>query len=158
MMKVKLTGFAVAAAVLFSCGSVAWSRQVPSSVAGTWRGESICMDKSRTACKNEEVVYRFEEVAGKQGVLTLLADKIIEGRRVPMGKLECKYDEAAGAISCEFTIRRTHGLWEYKVSGETMEGTLVLLPEKTLGRRVHVKRVADDEVPAPPDRKEYEGD
>lgn len=156
-MKVKLTRFAAAAAVAFCCGVVAWSRQAQSSAVGTWRGESVCTDKSRTACKNEEVVYRIEEIAGKPGVLALLADKIIDGRRVPMGKLECEYDEAAGKLSCEFTIRQTHGLWEYKVSGDTMEGTLVLLPAKTLGRRVKVKRVSDDEVPAAPDRKEYEG-
>ncbi len=156
MMKVKLTRVVFAAALAL-CFVVARSQQAHSSAVGTWRGESICTDKSRTACKNEVVVYRFEEVAGKQNVLTLLADKIIDGRRVPMGKLECEYDEAAGTLSCEFTIRQTHGLWEYKVSGDTMDGTLVLLPARTLGRRVHVTRVSDDQVPAAPDRKEYEG-
>ena len=156
-MKVKLTRVAVAAAVAVCCGVVAWSRQAHPTAVGTWRGESICTDKSRTACKNEEVVYRFEEVSGERGVLTLLADKIIEGRRVPMYKLDFKYDEAAGALSSEFTRRQTHGLWQYKVSGDTMEGTLVLLPDKTLGRRVKVARVGDDQVPAAPDRKEYEG-
>ena len=157
-MKVKLMRVAVAVAVVCCFSVAAWSRQARPSAVGTWHGESICTDKSRTACKNEEVVYRIEEVAGKPGVLTILGDKIIEGQRVPMGKLECKYDEAAGTLSCEFTRRQTHGLWEFKVSGDEMNGTLVVLPEKTLGRRVHVTRVSDDQVPAAPDRKEYEGD
>jgi hypothetical protein len=143
------------------CFSPAWSSRAftnPPSAVGTWTGESVCTDKNRPACKNEVVVYRFEEISGKQGVLLLLADKIIDGKRIPMGKLECKYDEAGGTLSCEFTIRQTHGLWEYKVSGDQMEGTLVLLPDRTLGRRVKVRRVKDDEVPPAPAREEYDGD
>lgn len=128
----------------------------PASVLGTWKGESICVG-NRPACKNEIVVYRFESVAGKYDVVLLLADKIIEGKRIPMGKLEFRYDQAKGELSCEFTIRQTHGLWQYKVSGDTMEGTLVLLPDRELGRRVKVKRVSEEEVPAPPARNEYEG-
>jgi hypothetical protein len=143
------------------CASPVWSARAlattPAAV-GTWTGESICTDKNRPACKNEVVVYRVEEISGRPGVLLLLADKIIEGKRDPMGKLECKYDEAAGTLSCEFTRRQTHGLWQYKVSGDQMEGTLVLLPDKTVGRRVKVRRVKDDEVPAAPAREEYEGD
>lgn len=131
-------------------------RAVPASVLGTWKGESICVG-NRPACKNEIVVYRFEAVAGKSDVVLLLADKIIEGKRVPMGKLEFQYDEAKGELSCEFTIRQTHGLWQYKVSGDSMEGTLVLLPKRELGRRVNAKRVAESEVPAAPAKEEYDG-
>ena len=126
------------------------------SLLGTWKGESICIG-NRPACKNEIVVYRFESVAGKSDVVLLLADKIIEGKRIPMGKLGFGYDQAKGELSCEFTIRQTHGLWQYKVSGDSMEGTLVLLPDRELARRVKVKRVSEDEVPAPPARNEYEG-
>jgi hypothetical protein len=128
-----------------------------SSVLGTWTGESICVG-NRPACKNEVVVYRFEAVAGKSGVVTWLADKIIQGKREPMGKLECQYDESKGTVSCEFTIRQTHGLWELQMSGDNMEGTLVLLPNKDIGRRVKVKRVDEKEVPVAPDRKLYDGD
>jgi hypothetical protein len=143
------------------CFSPVWSARAlanPPSAVGTWTGESICADKNRPACKNEVVVYRIEEISGRPGVLLLFADKIIEGKRDPMGKLECGYDEAAGTLSCEFTRRQTRGLWQYKVSGDRMEGTLVLLPDKTLGRRVKVRRVRDDEVPPAPPREEYDGD
>lgn len=152
------------AAIAFCCNPGSSSRAVarparpnPPSAVGTWTGESICVDKNRPACKNEVVVYRFEEVSGKQGVLLLLADKIIEGKRVPMYKLEFNYDEAEGTLSSEFTKRQTHGLWQYKLTGDQMEGTLVLLPDKTIGRRVKVRRVSDDQVPAAPDREMYEG-
>lgn len=126
------------------------------SVLGTWTGESICVG-DRPACKNEIVVYRFEAIAGKPDVVLLLADKIIEGKRVPMGKLEFHYDETKGELFCEFTKRQTHGLWQYKVSGDQMEGTLVILPNKEVGRRVKVKRVSESEVPPAPAREMYEG-
>lgn len=74
-----------------------------------------------------------------------------------MGKLEFQYNEAKGELSCEFTTRQTHGLWQYTVSGDAMEGTLMLLPGKELGRRVKVKRVGQEEVPAAPGREMYEG-
>jgi hypothetical protein len=150
----------VAALVLFgdlakTCQGVASAAEPMSrSVIGTWHGESICVG-DRPACKNEEVVYRFEAVAGKSGVVALLADKILDGKREPMGKLECQYDEAKGLLSCEFTVRQTHGLWEFKITGDTMEGTLVVLPDKSVARRVKVTRVSEDKVPSAPSRESY---
>jgi hypothetical protein len=96
-------------------------------------------------------------VAGRSDVVLLLADKIIEDKRVPMGKLECRYDDTKGQLSCEFTIRQTHGLWQYTVSGDSMDGTLMLLPDRELVRRVKVKRVSEKDVPAAPAREMYEG-
>jgi hypothetical protein len=125
------------------------------SVIGTWKGESICVG-NHPACKNEIAVYRFEAVAGKSDVVVLFGDKIIEGKRVPMGKLEFQFNEVKGELSCDFTINQTHGLWQFKVSGDQMEGTLVTLPSRDLVRRVNVKRVAESEVPAAPAKSEYE--
>ena len=132
------------------------SSLAPAAVLGTWKGKSLCVG-NRPACKAEVVVYRFEEVPGKPGVVVLLADKIIEGRRVPMGKLEFQNDEAKGELSCEFSRGQTHGLWQFKVTGERMEGTLVLLPGREQVRRVAVKRVQAEEVPPAPARELYEG-
>ncbi len=124
------------------------------SVIGTWKGESTCLG-DRPACKNEVVVYRFEAVAGKPELVTLLADKIIDGKREPMYRLDFQYDEAKGTLACEFTRRQTHGLWQYKLTADELEGTLVLLPDKSLGRRVKVKRVKDNSVPEAPARELY---
>lgn len=135
--------------------SVAGTSGAMAPVIGTWTGESLCVG-DRPACKNEVVVYRFEAVAGKPGVVTLFADKIINGQREPMGKLDFQYDEAKGTLSSEFTRRQTHGLWQFQVSGDTMEGTLIILPARDLARRVKVRRVRDDEVPAAPARELYE--
>jgi sugar phosphate isomerase/epimerase len=127
-----------------------------SSVLGTWTGESICAG-NRPACKDEVVVYQFESILGKSGAVMQFADKILNGQRVPMGKLECRYDEAAGKLTCEFTRGQTHGVWHYTVAGDSMDGTLVLLPGRELGRRVKVKRVDPAQVPAAPGHDAYEG-
>ena len=125
-----------------------------SSLVGTWSGESICVDQ-RPACKNEVVVYRFEPVAGKSTLVTLLADKIIKGKRIPMYKLDFQYNETRRMLSCEFTQGRTHGTWEYKITGDSLEGTGIVLPAKSVARRVKVKRVREDQLPAAPDHDSY---
>jgi hypothetical protein len=126
----------------------------PPSVIGSWRGDSTCVG-DRPACKNEDVVYRFEAVAGEPGSVMLFADKIINGKRQAMGMLKFQFDEAKGTLSGEFTRRQTHGLWEFKVDGDVIEGTLVLLPDKTIGRRVKVRRVSEDKLPPAPPREDY---
>ena len=123
-------------------------------VLGTWTGNSTCVGY-RPACKNEEVVYRFVEVNGKPELVTLLADKIIDGKRVPMYKLEFQYADADHSLTCEFRRGQTHGVWAYTVSGDKMTGTLVILPDKELGRRVSVHRVKEDRVPKAPGVDEY---
>jgi hypothetical protein len=125
-----------------------------SSTVGTWTGESICVG-NRPACKNEVVVYRFEPVAGKSTLVTLLADKIIKGKRIPMYKLDFQYDESRRTLSCDFTQGRTRGTWEYKISSDSIEGTGIVLAGKSVARRVKVKRVREDQMPAAPDRDSY---
>ena len=117
-----------------------------SSIIGTWTGESICVG-NRPACKNEMVVYRFEPVVGKSTLVTLLADKIVKGKRVPIYKLDFQYDEAKRTLSC--------GTWEYRIAGDTMEGTGIVLSGKSVARRVKVKRVREDQLPVAPDRDFY---
>ena len=126
-----------------------------SYVVGTWKGESICVG-NRPACKNETVVYRFEPVVGKSTLITLLADKIIKGKRVPMYKLDFEYDESKRTLSGEFTQGHTRGMWEYRIAGDTIEGTGIVLSSKSVARRVKVKRVREDQVPVAPDHALYE--
>lgn len=152
----------VALLILTSCVTRSASARGPhgsatadrAMVLGTWAGRSTCVG-NRPACKNEEVVYRFVEVDSQPGLVTLLADKIIDGRRVPMYKLEFHCVEADHSLTCEFRRGQTHGVWAYTVSGDTMTGTLVILPDKTLGRRVSVHRVREDRVPKAPALDEY---
>ena len=123
---------------------------------GTWTGTSICVG-DRPACKNETVVYRFVPVAGHPHQIRQLADKIIDGKRIPMGALTFDYDEPAGKLTCEFTWGSTHGIWSFSIAGDSMTGKLEMLPERTIGRDVKVHRVKDSEVPAAPALHEYDG-
>jgi len=125
-----------------------------SAIVGTWTGESLCVG-NRAACKNEVVVYRFEPVAGRSTLVTLLADKIIKGKRIPMYKLDFQYDESRRTLSCDFTQGRTRGTWEYRITGDSIEGTGIVSAGKSVARRVKVKRVREDQMPAAPDRDSY---
>lgn len=125
-------------------------------VIGTWIGQSICTG-NRPACKNEEVVYRFIAVPGKPDTVTLYADRVLAGQRIPMYKLDFVYDAVKGTLSGEFTRRQTHGVWRYQLSGDVLEGDLMILPGKEIGRKVKVHRVAEDKVPKAPPLTDYEG-
>jgi hypothetical protein len=114
-----------------------------SKVLGDWEGESVCVDKNRPACKNEHVVYHITKRDGGADAVTMRADKIVNGKPEDMGALDCKYDSAKSALTCEFTINGTHGVFEYEVRGDEMEGTLKILPAGTLGRKIKVKKLTD---------------
>ena len=112
-----------------------------SKVLGDWEGESVCVDKNRPACKNEHVVYHITKKDGEADGVTMRADKIVNGRPEEMGVLDCKYDSAKSTLTCEFTVNSTHGVFEYTVKGDEMEGTLKILPAGTLGRKINVRKL-----------------
>jgi len=122
---------------------------------GTWTGKSICVG-DRPACKNETVVYRFMPFPGAPWQLRLLADKIIEGKRVPMGALLFQYDDEKHALCSEFKIGNTHGVWSFTARGDSLRGELIILPDGEKGRDVRAHRVNDSEVPPAPATKEYD--
>ena len=63
-------------------------------VLGTWRGTSTCTDRvAAPACQDETVVYDFRR-GDKTGSVVAKADKIVNGKREPMGELEFAYDTA----------------------------------------------------------------
>lgn len=131
--------------------------QKAADIAGTWTGTSTCVGY-RPACKDEIVVYRFVPVDGHLSQLRLLADKIIDGKRVPMGALVFDCDEQAGTLRCEFEVGPTHGVWSFTAAADSMTGTLIVLPDSTRARDVRVHRVKPADVPPEPAPEEYEGD
>ena len=127
-----------------------------SAISGTWTGTSTCVG-NKPACKNETIVYRFIPVDGHLSQVRLLADKIIEGKRIPMYTLVFEYDERNGKLTSEFRRGNTHGIWSYSIAGESMTGALEVLPERSVARDVKAHRVGDAEVPTAPAINEYEG-
>lgn len=110
-----------------------------SKLLGDWIGESICTEKAGSACHDEKVIYHITKLAEPDKV-RLAADKIVNGKPEEMGVLDFTYDAEKGILSGEFRNARYHGLWEYTVKDNTMEGTLSLLPERTVVRRIKVKK------------------
>ena len=121
--------------------------------AGTWTGTSLCTGVPG-ACKDETVVYRFEPVAKQPRQLRMLGDKIIAGKRLPMGALLMECDTTGRSLRCEFTTS-THIVWAFTAFGDSLAGTLITLPDSTLGRRVTAHRVPDSAVPPAPAREDY---
>ena len=110
-----------------------------SRLVGNWTGESICVGNN-PACHDEKVVYRISKSPTETGKLIIIMDKIIDGKPETMATLDFKYDGEKGTLVGEFKNARYHGLWEFTVKGNVMEGTLSLLPARTIGRRVKVKK------------------
>ncbi|HVF67242.1 MAG TPA: hypothetical protein VM914_06250 [Pyrinomonadaceae bacterium] len=115
-----------------------------SKVLGEWEGESVCVGKNRPACKNEHVIYHITKKDGDEAdAVTMHADKVVNGKPEEMGVLDCKYDAAESSLTCEFNVNGTHGVFEYAIDGDEMEGTLKLLPAGTLGRRIKVRKLLE---------------
>lgn len=109
------------------------------NLVGNWTGESICVGPF-PACHDEKVVYRIQRAPDAKANVSITADKIVNGKPELMGVLDFKYDPEKSTLVCDFTRGNTHGLWEFTVTGDSMEGTLVVLPDKTLARRVKLKK------------------
>ena len=127
---------------LFLAVSSALEAQDAKAILGVWKGTSVCANREATpACRDEEVVYEFRETTPPAaGKLTLKADKVVNGEIQPMGVLDFAWDPKAGAWSCEIQTRY-HGLWSFPPpKGGELTGTLVLLPDRTIVRKVAVRR------------------
>jgi hypothetical protein len=126
-------------ALAFTVLAVLAAAQSPEGqLAGVWRGQSICVAADRGACTDETVVYYISAIAGKAGIVSIRADKIVNGQAVTMGTSEWKHDAERHTLTWE-TAPRT---WLLKIQGDTMEGTLTLT-DKTVVRRVTLKRTGD---------------
>jgi hypothetical protein len=134
----------IAACVLL-CGAFlsAQSKSDPSSPAGligTWQGTSTCSDRvAAPACEDETVVYEFT-AGGKAGTIRWVADKIVNGQRVPMGELDLEYDKTGPYWKATFTSPRVKTEWRLSVDGDHLTGTGRLLPGNEVVRKVDLKR------------------
>lgn len=113
-------------------------------ILGFWQGTSTCVNlEAAPACNNEVVIYEFTETAPPSAdKVTCKADKIVDGKRQFMGELEFVRGAAPGVWISEFENRSgQRGVWTFTVQKDDLSGTLVRLPEKTLIRKIAVKRI-----------------
>ena len=132
-----------AACVCLVVAASASAADDPRTILGSWRGTSLCVNlQAAPACRDEEVLYKFRETTPPAaGKLTLQADKIVDGKVVPMGVLDLVWDSKASAWTSEISTPRVHALWSYALpKGDELAGTLVSLPDRALLRKVAVRR------------------
>ncbi len=126
---------------LFSCALAPAQSQLADPAAeilGTWEGESKCTVPS-SPCHDEHVVYEIAAEKTATSSVKLDAYKIMNGERQFMGTLRCDYNPSKKNLSCTFR-GKDYDVWEYTLSGDTLQGTLRIDGGKTLYRRISVKR------------------
>lgn len=109
-----------------------------SAVVGTWEGDAKCM-VAGSPCHDDHVIYEIARDE-KTGGLKTDAYKVVNSEKQLMGTLSCKYNPEKKNLSCSGGNPQMKGDWEYFVSGDTIEGTLVIGDERKLYRKISLKR------------------
>lgn len=117
--------------------AVAQQKRTPpeADLVGDWRGDSICQVRE-SACHDEDSLYHVSKLPDKPGWFSMKLDKIVEGKPVTMGTMECSYDSAKSALTCEFP----RGIMRFTVQGDKMTGAMNLT-DGTLWRKLSLKKV-----------------
>ena len=109
-----------------------------SEVLGTWEGESKCAVPD-SPCHDEHVIYRIATVKHVPGKLVLHGYKVSKGQLIFMGTLECLPHSDQATLTCTGGTPKKD-IWEFKVSGRVMAGTLTRGEEKVPYRRINVRK------------------
>jgi len=136
-----MSAAALAAALAASWyASAAASDHPVSELVGSWRGTSTCTDRvAAPACKDEVIVYEFS--AGTEaGTVHWKPDKIVDGKRQPMGDMDLTYDDGDACWRGEFRNPRVHIVWCLKPNGDQLTGSAWLIPGKENVRKVDAHR------------------
>jgi hypothetical protein len=103
------------------------------SFEGVWKGTSLCQVKN-SPCHDEVVVYHIsKDSTGKS--YEVIANKIVNGKEEYMGTIQFTYDDKQKVF---VSIDSGNARWEFKVTGNTMKGTL--MNKGDLYRIVDVKK------------------
>jgi hypothetical protein len=112
-----------------------------SKLVGNWSGESVCVNKEKfPACNDEQVIYRVVLAPDKSHTLTITMDKVVHGKPETMGTSAFVYDARKQTLVSEIKGNKWHLIVELSVKGDLLEGTLATLPDKTIVRRIKVKK------------------
>ncbi len=103
---------------LFVFALIATAAAADVQLGGDWRGTSLCQQKN-TACHDENVLLHFS-VPDSTGRVTIVADKIVNGKPEKMGTIIVKYDKAHATLRSDESDR----IWEFHQDGRAMHGTL----------------------------------
>ena len=104
-------------------------------VAGIWRGESLCTSSASSSCHNETVVYYIEDVPNQPDLVTIRADKIVDGKPVTMGTGQWTRDRSHHTLEW----RTSRQVWLLVIDGSRIEGTLTMA-DQTVVRKMTLKK------------------
>ena len=128
-----LAGNIAAASILLVNASIAQAGEgVP--VAGTWRGDSVCTTAA-PSCQSEAVVYYIADVPDRPDLVTIRADKTVDGKAITMGTGQWTHDRDHHTLEW----RTTERIWLLVIRGNRIEGTLTLA-DGTVVRKMTLKK------------------
>jgi hypothetical protein len=122
------------AAIVSSSFSAQDSKRLEPNPLGDWRGSSVCQVRE-SSCRDEESLYHITPVAEKPNWFSMRGDKIVDGKAVTMGTVECRYDPA----KLDFTCDLPRGVLRFSIHANRMEGTMTL-PDGTLWRKINLTK------------------
>ena len=104
------------------------------SFEGVWKGTSLCQVKN-SPCHDEIVVYHISKGSTDKSY-EVIANKIVNGKEENMGTIPFTYDDKQKIFISADSARNAR--WEFKITGNTMKGTLMYKGD--LYRIVDVKK------------------
>lgn len=104
------------------------------SFEGVWKGTSLCQIKN-SPCHDEIVVYHVSKDSTGRSY-EMIANKIVNGKEEGMGTILFSYDIQQKVFFSVDSARNAR--WEFKITGNTMKGTLMYKGE--LYRTIDVKK------------------
>ena len=120
---------------------LAQPRSPKGSILGVWRGTSICTKVvGNEACNDEIVVYEFVNHGHSVDTVTMRANKVVNGKVVPMGDLDFTYKPRQKRWTGEFQNSRVHILWSFELHGNQLTGTCADLPSLLVRRNVSASK------------------
>jgi hypothetical protein len=98
------------------------------SLPGTWRGSSTCVDREHfPACKDEQVIYEARLTHTSPDTVTIRADKLVHGTRKFMGELFFT-PQADSSWVAEVRTPRAHFLVTLRRAGKQLTGVMTDVP------------------------------
>ena len=107
-------------------------------VIGTWEGDSTCTVPS-SPCHDEHVLFRVKPDRDDPEKLALEAFKVVDRKPQFMGTLGCQYAEEEKVLTCSGNTPK-RDVWTFNVAGTSIDGTLTTGKEKTLYRKVTLRK------------------
>jgi hypothetical protein len=103
------------------------------ALVGNWRGNSNCLVRP-SACVDEKSLYHIKKL-DQPNHYSVQGDKIVGGRPVDMGTVDCVFSSEKQALTCELPKGAIH----LELHGAHLEGTMNLA-DGTLWRKINLEK------------------